>query len=87
MKKETLSGLVLSLLGLLGLIYLLAGDSHFPLIEWPYQALQGLVFSLVWGFGVSPAIGYSYAILLVVALCVICFALGHKLARSLAART
>lgn len=81
MKKETLSGLVASLIGLFGLIYLLAGDSHFSVVQWPYQALQGLVFSLVWGFGVAESVGYAYAILLTVAVCIICFAIGHKLAR------
>lgn len=31
MKKENLFGLLAALVGLLGLTYLLAGDSHFPI--------------------------------------------------------
>lgn len=83
MKKENLFGLLAALVGLLGLTYLLAGDSHFPIDQWPYQALQGLVFSFVWGFGVSEIIGYAYSVMLILGVCIICFALGHKIARSL----
>lgn len=83
MKKENLIGLVTALVSLLALIYLLAGDSHFPIIQWPYQALQGLVFSFVWGFGVSASVGYAYSILLTLGVCIIFFAIGHKLTRIL----
>lgn len=83
MSRETFIGLLFVLLSLTGMTYLLAGDSHFPLLQWPYQAFQGLVFSLVWGFGVSTTVGYVYGVLITVTVAVISFALGHKLSRTI----
>ncbi|HAS8304312.1 TPA: hypothetical protein I7792_21355 [Vibrio vulnificus] len=56
--------------------------SHFPLLVWPYEAFQGLVFSFVWGFGVSTTVGYLFSIIVTVTVAVVSFALGHKLSRS-----
>lgn len=81
MNKQTILGLLTVALALLGLTFLLTSDSHFPLSQWPYEAFQGLVFSLVWGFGVSTAVGYTYSVLIVLSICVVSFAIGHKLAR------
>lgn len=81
MSRENFTGLLFVLISLADMTYLLAGDSHFPLLQWPYQAFQGLVFSLVWGFGVSTTVGYVYSVLITVTIAVISFAIGHKLAR------
>ncbi|WP_347369152.1 hypothetical protein, partial [Vibrio vulnificus] len=53
----------------------------FPLLVWPYEAFQGLVFSFVWGFGVSATVGYLFSIIVTVTVAVVSFALGHKLSR------
>ncbi|WP_047047000.1 hypothetical protein [Vibrio mexicanus] len=76
-----ISGLMAALLSLLALSYLMSSDSHFPIYQWPYQAFQGIVFSLVWGFGVSTTIGYLYALFIVVCVAVLAFACGHKIYR------
>ncbi|EPX4135771.1 hypothetical protein ACW0FU_004311, partial [Vibrio vulnificus] len=55
--------------------------SHFPLLVWPYEAFQGLVFSFVWGFGVSTTVGYFFSIIVAVTVAVVSFAVGHKLSR------
>ena len=74
-------GMFTSLLTLVGLIYLLALDSQEPVILWPYEAFQGLVFTLGWGFGVPEKISYLVAGILVVVLLTACYLLGHKFAR------
>ncbi|RTZ16593.1 hypothetical protein EJ063_07290 [Vibrio aquaticus] len=81
MNRHSFSGLITSLACLMACIYLLASDTHFPVIQWPYEAFQGLVFSLVWGFGVSATVGYVYATLITVTLVTISFAIGHKISR------
>ncbi|OCH38332.1 hypothetical protein [Aliivibrio fischeri] len=79
MKRATLFGLLASLLGLVGVIWLLAGGSHFPVYQWPYEALQGLVFSVVWGFGLSVLMGYVVSLLIVFVVLIACFSIGSKL--------
>lgn len=79
MKKATLLGLLSSCLGLIGIILLLAGGSHFPVYQWPYEALQGLVFFVVWGFGFPIIIGYVVALLIIAIVLMACFYLGKKL--------
>ncbi|EEX92641.1 hypothetical protein VIOR3934_04619 [Vibrio orientalis CIP 102891 = ATCC 33934] len=81
MNKHIYFGSFTSLLGLLGLIILLTSDSHFPIAQWPYEAFQGLVFSFVWGFGVSTLVGHIYTIFVIVTVLVVSFAIGHKLSR------
>ncbi|WP_394125725.1 hypothetical protein [Vibrio hepatarius] len=83
MNKHNIFGSFTSLLGLFGLVMLLVSDSHFPILQWPYEAFQGLVFSFVWGFGVSTLVGHLYAVLVIVTVMVVCFAIGHKLSRLL----
>lgn len=77
----TLSGVLTTLFGLASVSYLLVADADFVLIEWPYEAFQSLVFSIVWGFGVSKTVGYVYSALIVTTIAVVSFAIGHKLHR------
>ncbi|MUK25852.1 hypothetical protein [Aliivibrio fischeri] len=79
MKRATLFGLLASLLGLVGVIWLLAGGSHFPVYEWPYEAFQGVVFSVVWGFGLSVVMGYVVSLLIISVVLIACFSIGSKL--------
>ncbi|NOH80511.1 hypothetical protein F0231_12245 [Vibrio sp. RE86] len=81
MNRHSIVGTCTALLGILGLIFLLSGDSHFPIHQWPYEAYQGLVFSFVWGFGISPTIGHLYSVFVIVTVTVLSFAIGHKLSR------
>lgn len=87
MNKARVIGSLTSLLALLGLIYLLASDSQAPVIQWPYEAYQGLVFTLGWGFGVPESISYLVAAVLVMAVLIVCYLIGHKLARCVFACT
>ncbi|WP_159652514.1 hypothetical protein [Vibrio atypicus] len=81
MNKATAWGSATTLLTLIALIYLLAGDSHFPFWQWPYEALQGLVFSFVWGFGISEILGFAFSIGVFITVAIVSFAIGHKLGR------
>ena len=80
MNKARVMGGLTSLLALIGLIYLLASDSQAPVSQWPYEAYQGLVFTLGWGFGVPESISYLVAAVLVMAVLIVCYLIGHKLA-------
>ncbi|ADV86442.1 hypothetical protein VVMO6_01420 [Vibrio vulnificus MO6-24/O] len=40
-----------------------------------------MVFSFVWGFGVSTTVGYFFSIIVAVTVAVVSFAVGHKLSR------
>ncbi|MVB16769.1 hypothetical protein D6V29_18725, partial [Vibrio cholerae] len=79
MNRSSMFGIVASLLGLAALIFTVIAGSHFPVIQWPYEAYQGLVFSFVWGFGVSATVGYLLSILVFIGVAVVCFAVGHKI--------
>lgn len=81
MNRANLVGLLFTFASLAGAIFLLAADSHFTVIQWPYEAFQGLVFSIVWGFGVSATIGYVYAILITLTIAIVSYAIGHKVGR------
>jgi len=72
-----------SLLALVGLIYLLASGSQAPVIQWPYEAFQGLVFTLAWVLGLPASISYLVAAFVVMIVLVVCFLIGHKFARCL----
>ncbi|EOV9337036.1 hypothetical protein ACN5W2_004185 [Vibrio vulnificus] len=82
MNRHNIIGLLLSVLSLSTLVFVIMDGSHFPLLAWPYEAFQGLVFSFVWGFGVSATVGYFFSIIVTVTVAVVSFALGHKLSRS-----
>ncbi len=82
MNRHNIIGFLSSVLSLSTLVFVIMDGSHFPLLVWPYEAFQGLVFSFVWGFGVSAAVGYLFSIIVTVTVAVVSFALGHKLSRS-----
>lgn len=81
MTKARVSGVLVAVIGLLGLIYFLVSGANFPLTQWPYEAFQSLVFSIVLGFHASTSIAYIVSGMVVVTVLVVCFAVGHKLAR------
>ncbi|EGR1514756.1 hypothetical protein [Vibrio vulnificus] len=81
MNRHNIIGLLSSVLSLSTLVFVIMDGSHFPLLVWPYEAFQGLVFSFVWGFGVSATVGYLFSIIVTVTVAVVSFALGHKLSR------
>ncbi len=83
MNKATIAGFLAALLGLMALIYWLASGSHFPVIQWPYEAFQGLAFTFGWVFGLSVSMSYLFAILVVITVLASCFWAGHKFARLL----
>ncbi|RZR03534.1 hypothetical protein D8T43_21950 [Vibrio vulnificus] len=82
MNRHNIIGFVSSVLFLSTLVFFIMDGSHFPLLVWPYEAFQGLVFSFVWGFGVSATVGYLFSIIVTVTVAVVSFVLGHKLSRS-----
>jgi len=81
MNIATIFGVLTSLLGLSGLIFVLVGDSHFPVSQWPHEAFQSLVFSFVWSLGVRDSVGYLASAIVVIVVLVVCFAIGYKLSR------
>ena len=81
MNKARAVGILTSLLALVGLIYVLASDSQTPVIQWPYEAFQGLVFTLGWGFGVPANMSYLVSAVLVIVVLVVFYLIGHTLAR------
>ncbi|EGR2724591.1 hypothetical protein DUG83_24630 [Vibrio parahaemolyticus] len=82
MNRHNIIGFLSSVLSLSTLVFVIMDGSHFPLLAWPYEAFQGLVFSFVWGFGVSATVGYLFSIIVTVTVALVSFALGHKLSRS-----
>ncbi|WP_117236151.1 hypothetical protein [Vibrio maerlii] len=83
MSKANLTGVIFAVLSLIGFTYFMVGGTHFSIQQWPVEAYQGLVFSIVWGMGVSPTIGHVYSALIVLTLVIVSFAIGHKMARLL----
>lgn len=86
MNTARVFGVLTSLLALGGLIYILAADSQTPVSQWPFEAFQGLIFTLAWGFGVPETLSYLVAIVLILVVLVACYLIGHKLARSVLGR-
>ncbi|MBW3695028.1 hypothetical protein EK599_04955 [Vibrio sp. T187] len=86
MNRTNLCSLIAALLGTIGLIYLVVGGSSFPIDQWPTQAFQDIVFSLVMGFGVSKYIAYAYATMIFVTVFTVSYALGHKFSQWLPAQ-
>lgn len=81
MNTARLFAILTALLALTGLIYILAADSQAPITHWPYEAYQGLVFTLGWGFGVPENLAYVVAALVVISVLVACYVFAYKLAR------
>ena len=81
MNKSTVVGFLTSFLALAGLIAALSHGSHFPIYQWPYEALQGIVFSFAFGLGFSVPLSYTVTLFLISLLLITFFMLGVKLAR------
>ena len=81
MDKARVFGLLASFFTLIGLIALLSAGSHFPVHQWPYEAFQGLVFALAWGFGLSVGLSYLVSTVFVLLLLIIAFITGTKASR------
>ncbi|HAS8362692.1 TPA: hypothetical protein I7715_22370, partial [Vibrio vulnificus] len=76
MNRHNIIGFLSAVLSLSTLVFVIMDGSHFPLLVWPYEAFQGLVFSFFWGFGVSATVGYLFLIIVTVTVAVVSFALG-----------
>ncbi|WP_122034716.1 hypothetical protein [Aliivibrio sp. EL58] len=83
MNKATTMGMLISFLGLIGLITAMSIGSHFPIYQWPYEAFQGIAFSLSFGLGLSVSISYIVTCVLVFIAASVFFMLGAKLSRCL----
>ena len=81
MNKSTVVGFLTSFLGLAGLIAALSHGSHFPIYQWPYEVLQGIVFSFAFGLGFSVPLSYAVTLLVISLLSMVFFMIGAKLAR------
>ncbi len=81
MNRHNIIGFLSSVLSLSTLVFVIMDGANFPLLVWPYEAFQGLVFSFVWGFGVSTTVGYFFSIIVAVTVAVVSFAVGHKISR------
>ncbi|PNQ60910.1 hypothetical protein [Vibrio sagamiensis] len=81
MNRHTTTGVLFSLLSLSTLMYFMMNGSNMSLLQWPYEAFQGLVFALVWGFGISVVAGYLTAIIFAMSVVIGSFLLGRKLSR------
>ena len=79
MSRSMFFGIFLSTLGLIGLILLFTASSNFPVHQWPFEAFQGLVFTLVWAVGVPESLAYPAAALSVLAVLVVLFMVGKKI--------
>ena len=83
MNKATITGVLVSLLGLMGGISALSIGSHFPIYRWPYEAFQGIAFSLAFGLGFSNGTSYVVTSILIFIVAIIFFMLGTKLSNIL----
>ncbi|NOH98823.1 hypothetical protein [Vibrio sp. 99-70-13A1] len=80
MNFKVIFGIVSVLCGLFGASYLIVGGSHFPMSQWPQEAFQGLIFTIVWGFGVSKFVASAFSLLVFFTVGVVSYAIGFKLA-------
>lgn len=79
MKARVCVGLLVAVSFVSALVVLLAGDSHFPVTQWPKEAYLGLVFSVVWGAGVMATVAYVFSAMVFVTVAVVGYAIGYKL--------
>ncbi|MEF1227381.1 hypothetical protein QTO05_11520 [Vibrio fortis] len=79
MKTRVCVGLLVAISLVSALIFLLAGDSHFPVTQWPKEAYLGLVFSVVWGGGVMASVAYVFSAMVFVTVAVVGYAIGYKI--------
>lgn len=78
MKTRVCIGLLFATSLISALIFLLAGDSHFPVTQWPKEAYLGLVFSVVWGGGVMASVAYVFSAMFFITVAVVGYAIGYK---------
>ena len=83
MNKATITGVFVSLFGLMGGISALSVGSHFPIYRWPYEAFQGIAFSLAFGLGFSDNESYAVTCVVIFLVAIIFFMLGIKLSHFL----
>ncbi len=76
---RVLIGLITALIGVCGMVYILAGGTQFPISQWPQEAYHGLVFSILWGTGVAASVGHFFSALVFVTIAVVCYAIGYKI--------
>lgn len=81
MNRAAVFGVLTSLLGLGGLVRLLSVGSHLPVIQWPSEAFDGLVFFFAWTFGLPDGIAWLASAVVFVAVAVGCFVIGYRFAR------
>jgi len=81
MNKATIAGVLTAILALGGLIYVFADGAHFPLYQWPYEALQGLAFFLAFALGVPKKLAHILAVFIALAVLAIGFWVGRTLWR------
>ncbi|MEP3563136.1 MAG: hypothetical protein ABJM19_15840 [Marinobacter sp.] len=81
MKRSILFGIFSSFIGLICLVLLFAAGSNLPVSQWPFEAFQGLVFTLVWGMGVPESLGYLVSGITVLMVLAVFFAAGKRLSR------
>ena len=83
MRKDVVIGLFCMVFSLLGVIFVLAGDSQTPVSHWPLEAFEGLVFSLAWGLGLSDLNAIVLSLMLINLFAFIAFVVGRQLSRKL----
>ncbi|MFA0442817.1 hypothetical protein BCU70_21800 [Vibrio sp. 10N.286.49.C2] len=81
MNRHNIVGVLFALIALFLSVFFIVEGSQFSFYQWIPEAFHGLVFSFVWGFGVSTFVGYAYAAMTFVTIAVVSFAYGHKVSR------
>lgn len=81
MSKSRVFGVMVSLAVLCGLIYWLNVGSHYPVIQWPYEAYQGVAFFFAWALGVPESLSYVVAAGAVIIMLSLCFWVGQTVFR------
>ncbi|MGF1777299.1 hypothetical protein [Vibrio nomapromontoriensis] len=81
--RHNIVGGLFALIALFLSVFVIVEGSQFPIYQWIPEAFNGLVFSFVWGFGVSKWVGSAYAVMSFVTIAVVSFACGHKVSRML----
>ncbi|WP_319781992.1 hypothetical protein [Oceanisphaera sp. IT1-181] len=79
MNKAVMFAVGIALLGLAGFMYMLAGGASAPLIQIPFEALQGGAFFFAWGLGVPVWLSYLLTVMCAVGVLWLGFTVGYKL--------
>lgn len=83
MNKAKIFAACVSLLGLVGLMYVLAGGADISLVQLPFEALTGGAFFFAWGFGVPLGLSYLLTLACVFGVLWLGFTLGYRLWRGI----